>query len=52
MEIKTIEFERPLVEGGRGLASTWSRVPEAVSPDQRRQLKDKNRRLLKEKAPC
>lgn len=49
MEIKTIEFERPLVEGGRGLASAWSRVPEAVSPDQRSQLKDKIRRLLKEK---
>ena len=49
MEIKTIEFERPLVEGGRGLASAWSRVPEAVSLDQRLQLKDKIRRLLKEK---
>jgi quinolinate synthase len=49
MEIKTIEFERPLVEGGRGLASAWSRVPERVSPDQRNQLKDKIRRLLKEK---
>jgi quinolinate synthase len=49
MEIKTIEFERPLVDGGRGLASAWSRVPEAVSPDQRLQLKDKIRRLLKEK---
>jgi quinolinate synthase len=49
MEIKTIEFERPLVEGGRGLASAWSRVPEAISPDQRSQLKDKIRRLLKEK---
>ena len=49
MEIKTIEFERPLVEGGRGLASAWSRVPEAISLDQRSQLKDKIRRLLKEK---
>ena len=49
MEIKTIEFERPLVKGGSGLASAWSRVPEAVSPDQRLQLKDKIRRLLKEK---
>ena len=49
MEIKTIEFERPLVDGGRGLATAWSRVPEAVSPDQRLQLKDKIRRLLKEK---
>ena len=49
MEIKTIEFERPLVDGSRGLASAWSRVPEAVSPDQRSQLKDKIRRLLKEK---
>ena len=49
MEIKTIEFERPLMEGGRGLASAWSRVPEAVSSDERLQLKDKIRRLLKEK---
>jgi quinolinate synthase len=49
MEIKTIEFERPLVDGGRGLATAWSLVPEAVSPDQRLQLKDKIRRLLKEK---
>ena len=49
MQIKTIEFERPLVDGGRGLATAWSRVPEAVSPDQRLQLKDKIRRLLKEK---
>ena len=49
MEIKTIEFERPLVDGGRGLASAWSRVPEAVSSDERLQLKDKIRRLLKEK---
>ncbi len=49
MEIKTIEFERPLMEGGRGLASAWSRVPEAISSDERLQLKDKIRRLLKEK---
>jgi quinolinate synthase len=49
MEIKTIEFERPSVEGGRELECAWSRVPEAVSPVQRLQLKDKIRRLLKEK---
>lgn len=49
MEIKTIEFERPLGETDRVIATAWSRVPDPVSPEQRTQLKDKIRRLLKEK---
>lgn len=49
MHIKTIEFERPVGETGRTVASAWSRVPDPVSPEQRTQLKDKIRRLLKEK---
>jgi len=49
MEIKTIEFERPKGETDRVIATAWSRVPDPVSPEQRTQLKDKIRRLLKEK---
>ena len=49
MEIKTIEFERPVGDANRGVASAWARVPDAVSPEQRHQLKEKVRRLLKEK---
>lgn len=49
MEIKTIEFERPKGETDRVIATAWSRVPGPVSPEQRTQLKDKIRRLLKEK---
>ena len=49
MEIKTIEFERPLGDANRGVDSAWARVPDAVSPEQRHQLKEKVRRLLKEK---
>jgi len=49
MEIKTIEFERPRGETDRVIATAWSRVPDPVSPEQRTQLKEKIRRLLKEK---
>jgi len=49
MEIKTIEFERPQGETDRVIATAWSRVPDPVSPEQRTQLKEKIRRLLKEK---
>ena len=49
MEIKTIEFERPQGETDRVTATAWSRVPDPVSPKQRTQLKEKIRRLLKEK---
>ena len=49
MEIKTIEFERPSGEGASCVASAWARVPESLTPQDRAQLKDKIRRLLKEK---
>ncbi len=49
MEIKTVEFERPAGEGASCVASAWARVPEPLSPSQRAELKDKIRRLLKEK---
>ncbi len=49
MDIKTVEFERPSGEGGSCVASAWARVPESLTPDHRAQLKDKIRRLLKEK---
>ena len=49
MEIKTVEFERPAGEGASCVASAWARVPEPLTPDQRTALKDKIRRLLKEK---
>jgi quinolinate synthase len=49
MEIKTVEFERPAGEGASCVASAWARVPEALTPAQRVALKDKIRRLLKEK---
>ncbi len=49
MEIKTVEFERPAGEGASCVASAWARVPDPLTPDQRSALKDKIRRLLKEK---
>ena len=49
MDIKTVEFERPAGEGASCVASAWARVPEPLTPDQRTALKDKIRRLLKEK---
>ncbi len=49
MKIKTVEFERPAGEGASCVASAWARVPEPLTPDQRSALKDKIRRLLKEK---
>ena len=49
MDIKTVEFERPSGEGSSCVASAWARVPESLTSDQRSQLKDKIRRLLKEK---
>ncbi len=49
MEIKTVEFERPAGDGASCVASAWARVPEPLTPDQRTALKDKIRRLLKEK---
>ena len=49
MEIKTVEFERPAGEGASCFASAWARVPDPLTPAQRAALKDKIRRLLKEK---
>ena len=49
MEIKTVEFERPSGEGASCVASAWARVPESLTLESRAQLKDKIRRLLKEK---
>ncbi len=49
MDIKTVEFERPDAEGASCVSSAWARVPEPLSAQQRNQLKDKIRRLLKEK---
>ena len=49
MDIKTVEFERPSGEGASCVASAWARVPESLTPESRAQLKDKIRRLLKEK---
>jgi quinolinate synthase len=49
MEIKTVEFERPSGEGASCVASAWARVPESLTPPNRALLKDKIRRLLKEK---
>ncbi|MFM8467576.1 MAG: quinolinate synthase NadA [Oxalobacteraceae bacterium] len=49
MEIKTVEFERPTGEGASCVASAWARVPESLTTERRAQLKDKIRRLLREK---
>ncbi len=49
MEIKTVEFERPAGKGASCVASAWARVPDPLTPESRSQLKDKIRRLLKEK---
>ena len=49
MDIKTVEFERPSGEGASCVASAWARVPESLTQESRAQLKDKIRRLLKEK---
>jgi quinolinate synthase len=49
MEIKTVEFERPSADGASRVASAWAKVPESLQPHQRSALKDRIRRLLKEK---
>ena len=48
--IKTIEFDRPHMQTGAcGTASAWARVPATPDANQRAALKDRARRLLKEK---
>ena len=48
--IKTIEFDRPQMQSGAcNTASAWARVPAALDASERSALKDRARRLLKEK---
>lgn len=50
MQIKTIEFERPLMaEGASCTASAWARVPVSLSATDKSVLKERIRRLLKER---
>ena len=49
MEIKTVEFEKPNADGISCVTSAWAKVPVPVTPQQRAQLKDRARALLKEK---
>ncbi|MEO0317504.1 MAG: hypothetical protein RL404_1181 [Pseudomonadota bacterium] len=50
MEIKTVEFEHPQMETGASCVQhAWARVPDPLNPEQKQQLKDKIKRLLKEK---
>ena len=49
MEIKTVEFERPSSDGASCVASAWAKVPAILEADEKAALKEKIRRLLKEK---
>ncbi|MBU6292886.1 MAG: quinolinate synthase NadA [Burkholderiales bacterium] len=49
LEIKTVEFEKPNADGISCVTSAWAKVPAPVTPQQRAQLKDRARALLKEK---
>ncbi len=47
--IKTVEFERPQMNGGGSCtAAAWARVPLAPSPEEKTALKERIKRLLKE----
>lgn len=48
--IKTVEFERPQMRSGSSCtAEAWARVPVAPSPEEKAKLKDRIRKLLKER---
>lgn len=48
--IKTVEFERPQMESGTSCVSNaWARVPVAPTPAEKAELKERIKRLLKEK---
>jgi quinolinate synthase len=49
LEIKTVEFEKPNADGISCVTSAWAKVPAPVTPQQRAQLKDRARALLKKK---
>ena len=48
VEIKPVEYEHPQ-EGGSCVARAWARAPETPSADERTELKQRIKRLLKEK---
>jgi quinolinate synthase len=50
LEIKTVEFEKPDADGISCVTSAWAKVPAPVTPQQRLQLKERARALLKEKS--
>jgi len=48
--IKVVEFERPQMKAGSSCtANAWARVPAAPSPAEKAELKERIKRLLKEK---
>jgi len=49
LDIKTVEFEKPNADGVSCVTSAWAKVPAPVTPQQRLQLKERARNLLKEK---
>jgi len=49
LDIKTVEFEKPNSDGVSCVTSAWAKVPAPVTPQQRLQLKERARNLLKEK---
>ena len=49
MEIKTVEFEKPDAAGVSCVTSAWAKVPAPVTPQQRLELKERARALLKDK---
>ncbi|WP_151447680.1 quinolinate synthase NadA [Lacisediminimonas profundi] len=50
ISLKSVEFERPQMRGGISCtASAWARVPALPTPAERVALKDRIRRLLKER---
>jgi quinolinate synthase len=49
LDIKTVEFEKPDAAGVSCVTSAWAKVPAPVTPQQRLQLKERARALLKEK---
>lgn len=49
-DIKPVEFERPQMEAGSSCtAQAWARVPALVSPAEKIALKERIKRLLKER---
>ena len=49
LEIKTVEFEKPGADGISCVTSAWAKVPAPLTPQQRLQLKERARALLKAK---